>query len=193
MREDFWEFTPTHKIILCTNHKPRIKGTDHAIWRRLILVPFARKYWNPDKGETGLDELRQDKTLPAKLKAESVGILAWMVRGCLEWQRDGLQIPDIVRAATADYRSESDTVGRFVAECCVQHSSARVRFAELYVALESWCADAGDSLPSKKFVGEWLQQNGFASRQSGGRWYDGLGLNAESWNSGTMERTFGIT
>ena len=179
MREDFWEFTPTHKLILCTNHKPRVKGTDHAIWRRLLLIPFANKFWNPAKGESGPDELRQDKELPAKLKAEAEGILTWMVQGCLAWQRDGLQVPDIVRAATEVYRSESDTVGRFVAECCLTVPSVRVKFSALYSALESWCEDAGDSLPSRKFVGEWLRDAGFREHANNGRWYIGVVIKLE--------------
>ena len=77
MREDFWEFDPTHKIVLAANHKPFVRGTDHGIWRRLRLVPFTVTI--PD------DE--QDKQLPVKLVAEYAGILAWAVQGCLEWQR----------------------------------------------------------------------------------------------------------
>src|SRR5690606_13257700 len=83
MRENFFESQPTHKIILATNHKPKVHGTDFAIWRRLQLVPFGVKF----EGE------RKDKTLPAKLLAELPGILAWCVRGCLEWQERGLGPP----------------------------------------------------------------------------------------------------
>jgi P4 family phage/plasmid primase-like protien len=90
MREDSWEYKPTHKVLLTTNHKPVIKGTDHAIWRRIVLVPFNVQFWNPAKSETGPDHLKQDKSLPEKLKAESEGILMWAIRGCLDWQRDGL-------------------------------------------------------------------------------------------------------
>ncbi len=105
MREDFWEFAPSHKLALVTNHKPRVTGTDHAIWRRLRLVPF----------EVTIPEEEQDKTLPAKLERELPGILAWCVRGCLEWQRRGLDAKagQKVRVATAAYKAESDQV-RFV-------------------------------------------------------------------------------
>lgn len=178
MREDFWTFKPTHKLLLLTNHKPQIKGTDEAIWRRIVLIPFVRKFWNPDKGETGPAELRQDKTLADRLHAEREGILAWMVRGCLEWQKDGLQIPDAVRVATAEYRSESDTVGRFIAECCITGNPDvfKVRFSDLYARLESWCNDSGDNLPSRKFTGQYLQDQRFRDRHSGARWYLGIAL-----------------
>ena len=176
MRENFWQFSPTHKLVLCTNHRPKVRGTDHAIWRRLVLIPFLKTYWNPDKGETGRDELRQDKELPAKLKAEAEGILAWAVRGCLDWQRGGLRIPESVRAATADYRSEEDALGRFVAECCLTGPAFKVKFSELFEALEAYCGESGDKPPTKKLFGRYLKDHGFADRHSMVRWYMGLKL-----------------
>ena len=186
MREDFWTFAPTHKVVLVTNHRPRIVGNDHAIWRRLVLVPFARKFWNPDKGETGPAELRQDKMLVAKLKAEVEGILAWMVRGCLDWQRCGLQIPDSVRAATAEYRSEQDTLGRFVETCCIRSNMVRVKFADLFSVLETWCHEGGDNMPGRRSLSSWLKDSGFKEHTNNGRWYLGIALKAEFT---TTERT----
>jgi putative DNA primase/helicase len=180
MKENFWQFSPSHKIVICTNHRPRVKGTDHAMWRRLVLVPFLKTFWNPDKGETGPDELMQDKDLPAKLKAESEGILAWAVRGCLEWQRNGLQIPETVRAATEDYRCEQDVLGRFVNECCLTGQAYRVKFSSLFESLEAYCNDNGDNLPSRKFVGMYLKDKGFEDQHSGTRWYLGIALKASN-------------
>ena len=71
MNEDFWEFTATHKAILCTNHKPVIKGTYNAMWRRLSLIPFT----------VCIPDDQQDKHLLDKLRRELPGILAWAVRG----------------------------------------------------------------------------------------------------------------
>jgi putative DNA primase/helicase len=184
MREDFWDFAPTHKVVLVTNHRPRVVGTDHAIWRRLVLVPFARKFWNPDNSETGPDDLKQDKTLAAKLAAERDGILAWMVRGCLDWQRGGLRIPDSVRAATAEYRTEQDTLGRFVASCCCINQGVKVKFSSLYDELEKWCNEGGDNLPSRRFVGTWLKESGYQERTNNGRWYLGIGLKADYSGTG---------
>ena len=80
MREDYWQFSATHKIVLACNHKPTVRGTDLAIWRRLQLVPFDRIF-APDEA---------DKRLGKKLRQELPGILAWAVRGCTEWQATGL-------------------------------------------------------------------------------------------------------
>ena len=180
MREDEWEFSPTHKIVLCTNHKPIVKGNDHAIWRRLALVPFDIQFWNPDKGETGPEELKQDKELPEKLKAEAEGILSWMVQGCLEWQAEGLMIPEAVRLATNDYRSEQDVIGRFVQECCITHdANMRVKFGDLFEALEKFCEESGEDALSKRRLGDWLKQNGFhQKRDAYARWYVGIGTKA---------------
>jgi len=179
MREDFWEFAPTHKLILCTNHKPRVRGTDHAIWRRIKLVPFNVRFWDERGGETGPDELRQDKTLPAKLAAEASGILAWCVRGCLAWRREGLGTPPVVSSATKSYRTDEDVIGRFIASACIVSDAARVKFGDFFDALERWCNDGGDNRPSRKSTGQYLESHGFEKRQSTGTWYIGVGLKAE--------------
>src|SRR5207249_4861041 len=98
MRQDFFEFQPTWKIFLAANHRPTVRGTDHAVWRRIKLVPF----------EVTIPKDEQDKHLLTKLRAEWPGILAWAIRGCLDWQREGLGEPDEVRAATAAYRAQQD-------------------------------------------------------------------------------------
>jgi putative DNA primase/helicase len=179
MREDFWSFTPTHKLVISSNHKPKIRGTDHAIWRRLALVPFEQKFWNPAKGESGPDELRQDKDLPAKLTTEAEGILAWMVEGCLEWQRRGLDVPASVRAATEEYQTEEDVIGRFVSDCCLTGRVYKVKFSNLYEAFEGWCNESGDNVASRRFFGQWLKDNGYRDQKSSCRWYEGIGLKNE--------------
>lgn len=93
MHEDFWVYTPTHKILLACNHRPRIMGTDWAIWRRIRLIPFCMT----------VGEGQQDKNLGDKLAAEAPGILVWAVCGCLVWQQDGLGEADEVEAATKEY------------------------------------------------------------------------------------------
>ena len=170
MREDFWEFNPTHKLLLCTNHRPIIAGTDHGIWRRLLLIPFVQRF----------DGVRQDKQLPAKLKAERSGILAWAVRGCLEWQRIGLSPPANVTEATEKYRSSEDITGRFLSDCCVMGKAYGVKFSELYERFEQWANDTGDFLPSKRAVGAWLEDNGFEKYSANGRRYRGLMLKQTS-------------
>jgi len=171
MKEDFWQFDPTHKIVLCTNHRPVIKGTDEGIWRRVLLVPFRQHF----------DESRQDKHLLEKLKNERVGILAWAVRGCLEWQRIGLNPPKLVCEATAEYRKSEDLIGRFLEHRCIFNRAHSIKFSDLYNALESFGRDSGDVVPDKRTVGIRLAERGFEKFTSNGTHYRGLLLrNSES-------------
>lgn len=167
MREDFWQFAPSHKIVLCTNHRPRVRGTDHAIWRRLRLVPFNIRF----------DGDRKDKTMPAKLAAERQGILAWIVRGAVAWHQHGLSDPPTVLAATAEYRSESDTIGRFIAENCIVNAECRVKFADFHEALTRACEEQGESIPPKRITSEYLSER-YKRLMNNGLWFKGLGLQA---------------
>jgi putative DNA primase/helicase len=168
--ENPWQFNPTHKIILSTNYKPRIKGRDHAIWRRLCLVPFAVQFWDADKGESGPPELECDKLLKEKLTTEAEGILAWAVRGCLEWHRQGLQMPDAVKAATNDYKQNEDVLGKFLASCTIS-IDGRSRFKSVYEALETWATDTGENSPSRKALSAYLTDQGYRCETSGGTAY----------------------
>jgi len=152
MRQDYWDFTPTHKLWLLTNHKPRIRGTDHGIWRRIRLVPFTVTI--PDE--------EQDHGLLDALRAELPGILAWGVRGCLAWQRDGLTAPPAVVAATETYRVESDLVAQFLAERCTLGDGCQVRSSDLYGAYTAWCSEQGLDHPlSQRALAQRLDERDF--------------------------------
>ena len=131
MREDFWEFEPTHKFWIAGNYKPRIIGTDGGIWRRIIFIPW----------EVTIPEEERDLELMKKLRAELPGILAWGVRGCLAWQKERLAPPGTVVKATMKYRRESDQVGEFLRQCCIYDADARVTRAALRKAYEKWCVE----------------------------------------------------
>ncbi|MBF6614955.1 MAG: bifunctional DNA primase/polymerase, partial [Chloroflexi bacterium] len=96
LNKEFFEFRPEGKIWLSTNHKPVIRGTDKGIWDRIKLVPF----------QVLITAAQKDRDLVRKLAAEADGILAWAVRGCIEWLRDGLAAPYEVVSATEQYRGE---------------------------------------------------------------------------------------
>jgi putative DNA primase/helicase len=180
MKEDVWEFVPTHKVILCTNHKPAVLGTDEGIWRRLRLLPFEVTFWDPDdpnKHRMNLPAaLRQDKDLPGKLCMELSGILAWCVRGCLDWQRDGLTLPEKVRVATKDYRDTEDLLAQFLCESCLVGPDYRVKASDLYTRHRTWCEAAGERPPSQIRFGESLIAKGFERYTNNGTWYRGLAL-----------------
>ena len=158
MRQDFWQFDPTHKVFMAVNHKPEVRGTDTAIWRRLRLIPF----------EQTIPPTEQDKKLPQKLEAELPGILAWCVAGCLEWQRGGLQAPEEVCKATAGYRSEMDVIGAFLQDECEIGSEFKEPFTTLYKRYEEWCEDGGERAETRRKFNARLKERGrFEARRSG--------------------------
>ncbi len=170
MREDFWEFDPSHKLVLSTNHKPIIKGTDHGIWRRIMLVPFLQRFVG----------VRRNKKLDEQLKAERSGILTWAVCGCLDWQRLGLSPPASVASATESYRNSENILERFLADCYVKDRASVVRFSDLFYRLEQWANGEGEILPAKRAVGSWLDTQGYEKYTSNGRCYRGLTLKTTS-------------
>ncbi len=159
---DAFEFSPTHKLQLLTNHKPIIKSMDRGTWRRIVLVPYAAAFGDfvGQVLETGAiaTHVRDDKLLEVLSTPEALaGILAWRVRGAVEWAQHGLQIPDVVRAASHEYQSEMDRVGQFVAECCEIgpgfSEPLTLGMVGLYPAYVSWCKEGGvHALSRTKFL-----------------------------------------
>ena len=109
LHQEFFEFSPTFKIFIATNHKPNIIGTDEGIWRRVKLIPFD---WQ-------VPEEKKDEDLINKLKSELSGILNWALEGYKNWKRDGLVVPDAVENATNEYRETEDLIGQFISERCL--------------------------------------------------------------------------
>jgi putative DNA primase/helicase len=180
MRENFFQFSPTHKLILCSNHKPQVRGTDHGTWRRLRLVPFTARFWNPDvppaPGETRSEHLRAVKGMKDQLLAEAPGILAWAVQGCIDWQANGMGCPEKVAAATSTYRQEENLLSRFIADRCEVHASNWVKASELFSAFRAWCQFVGvESPPSQRSFGLMMTEAGYG-RNSNGTKYSGLSL-----------------
>ncbi|HHT9136449.1 MAG TPA: DNA primase family protein [Candidatus Wunengus sp. YC60] len=171
---EYFDFKPTFKIWLAANHKPNIKGTDHAIWRRIRLIPF---------NVTIPEEKRiQQSKLLSDFKNELPGILTWAVQGCLAWQKNGLQTPEEVKSATIGYKNEMDAVGIFLNECCVMSNDSAVKTMSgiLYEAYKKWCVENGEfSLDNRKF-GKRLAEHGLQGGQANGkRFWIGVGLHEQ--------------
>lgn len=168
LRAEFFEFEPLFKVWLATNHKPVVKGTDHAIWRRIRLIPF----------NVTIPADQRDNDLPAKLHAELPGILNWAIAGLRDYTYgDGLEPPAAVTKATDEYRTEEDTLGRFIEERCTLDDTARVKASDLYKAYSQWCQDNGERYDKQTAFGRSLAERGFDDFKSGGLiWRRGLDL-----------------
>lgn len=168
MRQDFFNFWPTHKIWLSANHKPFVRGTDHAIWRRIRLIPFEARI--PDDQRVNHYE--------HVLFAEASGILNWALAGCLEWQARGLQVPARVADATALYRDENDDVGRFISECCDLGPNLRAQATPLRERYVEWCEANGERPMSARALGPHLRERGLESTRDRARhsWWLGIAI-----------------
>jgi putative DNA primase/helicase len=169
-KEDF-EFTPQFKLCLMTNDKPQAHADDAALWRRIQLVPFTQKFEGAKADYELSDKLRT--------KEEKAGILNWMVKGCLEWQRTRLNPPESVKQATNDYRNESDTFQDWLDECCLIENDAVATSAELYQNFRVWSESNGiRSIVSNNIFGKKLKEKvDVESYRSGKlRKYKGIGL-----------------
>jgi putative DNA primase/helicase len=168
---EFFQYIPQLKLWLSTNYRPAIHGSDDAIWRRIRLTPFTQQF----KGT------KRDAELPEKLKAELPGILAWAVRGCLKWQRDGLGRPKTVLEATTEYRRESDQVGRFLSERCVSGKEHSVSGNALYSAYVQFCQQQGEKFLANNQFAEQIAKRHFEKKRTRKGWvYQGLGLQSTS-------------
>ncbi|HHW4677293.1 phage/plasmid primase, P4 family [Xylella fastidiosa] len=151
---EFFEFKPTHKLQLLTNHKPVIKGQDSGIWRRIMLIPFKAKFDAAEGEEIGNGKYLRDMRIAEKLATEREGVLAWIVAGAVEWYKNGLRPPDIVLAASEDYKEEQDRVGQFIDEECELGADKEEKLSTpmgggLYPAYTQWCKASGVCALSK--------------------------------------------
>ncbi len=165
MREDFWQFSPTHKLVLACNHRPVVRGTDNGIWRRIKLIPF----------NVVIPARDRDRHLNEKLRSELPGILAWSVRGCIDWRLNGLGEPQVVTEATGDYQLAEDSLANFIAECCILEDWARVRASDLLDAFREWSGTK--SITTRKLTAM-LIERGIQKHRNNGLWYVGIGLPA---------------
>jgi putative DNA primase/helicase len=158
--QEFFTFVPVFKLWLACNHVPVIQGQDHGIWRRVRLVPFGVQFREPEEPIGPY----KDKALPEKLKSEYEGILAWLVRGCLDWQNGGLPSAKAVRAATGKLQQDMDVLGGFLAECCVFQNSAEVSAKELYSSYCQWAEGNREKPLSQRWFGLRLSERGTCER-----------------------------
>ena len=152
MRQDFFEFRPTFKLMIIGNHQPVLHNVDDAMRRRVCMVPFTRKPANPDPN------------LEAKLREEWPAILRWMINGCLDWRSHGLPRPEAVLAANEEYFENQDLLGQWIDEACETDIGNAFRYAmagELHASYTAWCKAHGEPAPSIKGFSSAMTRRGF--------------------------------
>lgn len=151
--ESFFEFLPQFKLVMSFNTKPRVTGSDDGIWRRILLVPFEQRFYNPEDPQYRQGDLPKNVDLGRQLRDEKSGILNWILDGYRVWQETGLQIPEEIRAATAEYRAESNHALQFLAASCVLGTGYEVNATRVYSAYLLWAKDNAYEPISKNLFG----------------------------------------
>lgn len=143
--QEGFEFLPQFKLWLAANHAPKVRHDDSAMWRRILRIPF----------ENVIPKDSRDPTVKARLKdpnAVGPAILAWAVEGCLRWQEERLQVPNVVEQATEEYRQDMDPLKQFFDDCCAFGNDLRVTAARLHQEYEIWCRENGErQITGKEF------------------------------------------
>lgn len=168
MRQDFFEYMPQFTLFIAGNHQPSFKGIDEAIRARVVLVPFTQT----------IPAEERDPELPKKLQAEWPAIFRWMIEGALEWQRIGLAVPESVKAASAEYLEDEDTLGEFIEENIIT-GYGNTTAVEMFDRFSEWQREIGISLTwTKKAMTQALKERGFKTdKLTGGvRGFRGVSL-----------------
>lgn len=169
--KEAFKYDPEFKVYMHGNHRPRIRGTDTGIWRRVKLVPWTVEIPEAERDPTlkGPDGVFQTQEL--------AGIFRWAMEGCRAWQDGGLGIPQSVVEATKTYRADEDTIGQFLDDRCTVGASAWLTAKEFRSAYEDWCKENGEQPMSQRTVGKQLTERGFhRSRSNGRKIWKGLSL-----------------
>ena len=155
-------FTPTHTLILHSNHLPRVGSRDEGTWRRLKLVEFAARIPESEGIQNYADLL---------FKKSGGVILAWAVQGAMDFARNGykLMVPDIVAMKTEEYRQREDWLENFLNERCVLEPGSRAPAGELYQVYRQWAEDAGDYVRRLTDFNNAMEERGFERRNTHGR------------------------
>jgi len=166
---EFFDYMPKFKLFLASNHLPKIKGTDYAMWRRVRLVPFEAVFTD-EKGN-------RDRDIKGKLLAEASGILNWIVSGAMVWSDIGLGEAEEIKAATGKYREGEDMLGNFLAECCEHNPELEQPARDLFLAYKEYC---GGRAGNEKDFSQAMRRRGYGThRKKKGTYWTGLTLVAD--------------
>ena len=171
MRQDYFDYKPQFKPLVAGNHRPSLRSIDEAIKRRMHLIPF----------QVTIPEDERDKELSEKLKAEWPGILAWIIRGCLDWQEEGLKPPKAVTDATQEYFAAEDHLGNWVGERCECHPSGFESSENLFGDWRAWAGKSGVAAGTKTKLTQKLKERGFEDGKgtTGARGLKGIRFSAD--------------
>ena len=164
---DEFEYRPEFKLWMATNHKPKIRGTDLGIWRRIHIIPFT----------VTIPEDKVDKNLTEKLNVELPDILAWAVEGYRQWAAEGLDKPKIIEDAIREYQNEMDVISAFLDSEYV-HQGGEVKSGTLYAFYCRWADENNEYKMSNTKFGIEISKRYNKIKKKDGRYYQGISTDA---------------
>jgi len=173
LRQEFFDFYPTCKLWLATNHKPTVKEFSPAYWGRIRLIPF--KLIIPEE-----ERIRHYENI---LLEEREGIFNWILKGYQRWREEGLKVPEEIKEATAQYRDQMDVMAEFIEDRCIENRLAQATTKKLYGAYKDWCEENKERDINKRAFGRRLEERGYKSLRIGAkqdRGWGGIDLISES-------------
>jgi putative DNA primase/helicase len=176
LRQEFFTFTPTHTMWLYGNHKPKIHGSDYGIWRRICLIPFAVTI--------PVEERIPQHELLESFMEELEGILFWILEGYKDYQKVGLDIPDIVKMATNEYKEDNDVILDFINECCTFDGSYKIPTTDLYSAYTLYTKENKSfTIGNRKFFTK-VEEKGYHKKEIRSRQKEFVGIKLnEYWEN----------
>jgi putative DNA primase/helicase len=173
----FTTFQPSHTLFLLTNWRPQANADDFAFWERVILIDFPLSF--VARTPVTKNERPAKKNLLEDIKKkEAAGVLAWLVQGCLAYQKEGLNPPHSVREAVANYRQEEDLLGEFVLDNCHMGEHLKEQSKNLYDRFSSWYEStvSKKNIPSQKRFSILMARRFTRLSEKGCRFYQGVEL-----------------
>ena len=168
----YTEFSPTHTLFLLTNHKPHIPEGEEAMWQRVILIPFELSFIDDPKKPY---HRKRDPHLKEKLMKEKSGILAWLINGYLDYQRDGLNPPNVILDQINQYKEDEDSVQTFIKECCSKDENSISNSTDLYKAYKEFCKEDDLIIDSHTKFGSKISER-FSKGNNGKVYYKGISI-----------------
>lgn len=162
-----YEIRPTHKTWVRGNHKPSVQDSSDGLWRRIDLIHLKRQFAESER-VTNLDQVILDN--------ERDGVLTWMVQGCLDWQKTGLDTPEAIKAETLKYRKETDFIEMWLDQNCIKLPSAKEFLSALFWNYKNFLNHMDIKGPTQIRFSKELESKGFEKSKSSSILFKGLRL-----------------
>lgn len=154
MRQEYIKAEVFFKIAIDTNYEPRFKKFDEAIKRRLVIIPFSKKFIGDEK----------DLNLEEKLQNDSKYVLRFIAEGAYEYFKHGLHEPEIIKKELEEYYLRADSVQGFLDNATLYEEGSLTQSSTLHRAYTEYCQTNHYEPVDAKDFSQSLTQKGFEKK-----------------------------